>query len=65
MLASLERGAEERHMRELTTLELKAVAGGAMAPPVQRRRHPLLRLIVGLIILALRRKQPNPKLEAA
>jgi hypothetical protein len=45
-------------MRELTSLEMKAVSGGAMAPP-PTRRHPLLQLLVGLILLALHFRKPT------
>jgi hypothetical protein len=47
-------------MRELTSLEMKAVSGGLMAPP-PTRRHPLLRLLVGLILLALHFRKPTPE----
>jgi len=49
-------------MHELTALEMKAVSGGAMRPrPIGR--HPLARLIVGLILFILHRKRPTPERE--
>jgi hypothetical protein len=45
-------------MRELTSLEMKAVSGGLYQPrPIGR--HPLARLIVGLILFILHRKRPT------
>jgi len=49
-------------MRELTSLEMKAVSGGVMARrPIGR--HPLARLIVGVILFILHHKRPTPEKE--
>jgi hypothetical protein len=47
-------------MRDLTSLEMKAVSGG-LAQPKPIGRHPLLRLLVGLILLALHFRKPTPE----
>jgi len=50
-------------MRELTSLEMKAVSGGVVGiRPIGR--HPLLRLIAAIIIRALHLRKPEAKLAA-
>lgn len=45
-------------MRDLTSVELQAVAGG-LARPTPRPRHRLLRLVVAVIVHLLRRREPR------
>ena len=50
-------------MRELTSVEMKAVSGGAEI--IARPRHPLLALLVLVILKILGQKAPPTRLEAA
>jgi hypothetical protein len=47
-------------MRELTSVELQAVSGGAIAP-TPRPRHPILALVVAILVRLLRGGRPAPE----
>jgi hypothetical protein len=48
-------------MRELTSVELQAVAGGISARPPRPARHPLLRAIIRIVLRLLHPKKPSPR----
>jgi hypothetical protein len=51
-------------MRELSSVELRSVSGGRIAPAPQPR-HPLLALVVAVLVRLLRGGRPAPAPERA